>query len=131
MAQIYLPEHNREREQLQQSVNAPDLSQRRKNEERPPRRIGLMDLVIILVIASVISLLVIAPSRWAAPLTPAVLPVYAGYSLLRSSLPLRMDILLPRIVVLEWYWSLCSTFSKAFRFSHFCRRSCWHEWRPT
>jgi NitT/TauT family transport system permease protein len=94
MAQIRLPENTREREQLQSSIIAPDFTLSPRYEERPPRRFGVIDLIIILVVLSVITLLVIAASRWAAPFTPVVtitlspfmLPVYAGYSLLRMIL---------------------------------------------
>jgi NitT/TauT family transport system ATP-binding protein len=88
MAQMYLPEHPRERDQLQSSVSAPDMTLAKGGEERPPRRLGAIDLLIVL---AVVTLLVLAASRWTAPLTPVVhiqlgvgmLPVYAGYSLLR------------------------------------------------
>jgi NitT/TauT family transport system permease protein len=58
------------------------------------RRFGTIDLVVILVAVSGASLLVLAAARWATPLTPAntistspaVLPAYAGYSLLRMIL---------------------------------------------
>jgi NitT/TauT family transport system permease protein len=101
MAQIRLPEQPREREQLQSSVSAPDFIPASSYEERPPQRFGLIDLMVILVGLAVITLLVIAASRWAAPLTPvvtitlspALLPVYAGYSLLRMLLAYLLSLL--------------------------------------
>jgi NitT/TauT family transport system ATP-binding protein len=54
----------------------------------------LIDLVVFFVVIAAISFIVLAASRWSAPLTPAVkidlspgvLPLYAGYSLLRMLL---------------------------------------------
>lgn len=94
MAQIYLPDNDREREQLQSSVNAPDVAPLTRYEEHPARRFGGVDLLITLVVLAGITLLVMAASHWAAPmtpvatiqLTPGMLPVYAGYSLLRMLL---------------------------------------------
>ncbi len=94
MAQIHLPENTRDREQLQRSVSSSGVSREPRNKESIPRRFGIIDLIIILVLLAAVTLLVIAASRWAAPLTPAVkislapgsLPVYAGYSLLRMIL---------------------------------------------
>lgn len=94
MAQIHLPEDTHDREQFQRSVSLPGVSWEPWNKESTPRRFGIIDLVIILVLLAAVTLLVIAASRWAAPLTPAVkisltpgsLPVYAGYSLLRMIL---------------------------------------------
>ncbi len=101
MAQIYLPEHPRERDQLQSSVSAPDMTVAPRSEERPSRRLGFIDAAIALVVLSAVTLLVLAASRWAAPLTPAVhiqlgvgmLPVYAGYSLLRMLLAYLLSLI--------------------------------------
>jgi NitT/TauT family transport system permease protein len=101
MAQIRLPEQPREREQLQSSISAPDSTLSPRYEERLPQRFGLIDVGIILVLLSATTLLVIAASRWAAPLTPvvaitlspALLPVYAGYSLLRMLLAYLLSLL--------------------------------------
>jgi NitT/TauT family transport system permease protein len=101
MAQIHLPEHTREREQLQGNISTSETNQFSRYEERPPRRFGAIDLVIALVLLAVITLLVIAASRWAAPLTPVVtitlapgmLPIYAGYSLLRMLLAYLLSLL--------------------------------------
>ncbi len=101
MAQIHLPEKTREREQLQSSLNAPLVSRSARYEERPPRRFGVLDLLIVLVLLSVMTLLVLAASRWAAPLTPVVtitlspgmLPIYAGYSLLRMLLAYLLSLI--------------------------------------
>jgi NitT/TauT family transport system permease protein len=96
MAQVYIPDSVREREQLQGGVNAPEVSPPReyKGEEATRRRFGGIDVLIALVLLAVITLVVIAASRWTVPLNPAVhidlapavLPVYAGYSLLRMVL---------------------------------------------
>lgn len=58
------------------------------------RHFGAIDVVVLLGVVAAITLLVLAASRWTAPLTPsvtinlspAVLPAYAGYSLLRMLL---------------------------------------------
>ena len=94
MAQVFLPENEREREQLQSSVSAPDVAVSVSQEERAARRFGGADVLIALAILAAVTLLVLAASRWAAPLTPVVtiqltplmLPIYAGYSLLRMIL---------------------------------------------
>jgi NitT/TauT family transport system permease protein len=95
MAQIYIPEGEKEREQLQNAENAPKVARSaRIQEEDTRRRLGGIDVLIALVLIGGITLVVVAASRWAAPLTPvvnidlspAVLPVYAGYSLLRMIL---------------------------------------------
>lgn len=101
MAQTYLPEHPREREQLQSSVSAPDVSLTTPVEGRPSRRLGLIDAALALVFLAAVTLLVMAASRWAAPLQPSVtiqlspimLPVYAGYSLLRMLLAYVLSLL--------------------------------------
>ena len=72
MAQIYLPEHPRERDQLQSSVSAPDVTLAPRIFERPPRRFGVLDLIIALVVLADVTLLVLAASRWAAKLSPVV-----------------------------------------------------------
>jgi NitT/TauT family transport system permease protein len=91
MAQVFVPENPREREQLQGGVGVSDREQRPQRKSYPSRRFGTIDLVVILAIVAAISLLVLAAARWATPLTPAVtinlspsaLPAYAWYSLLR------------------------------------------------
>lgn len=94
MAQIFIPENEREREQLQRGVSAPDRVVAVRQEERVVRRFGGADVLIALGVLAAVTLLVLAAARWAAPLTPvvkiqltpAMLPVYAGYSLLRMIL---------------------------------------------
>ncbi|MBV8822182.1 MAG: ABC transporter permease subunit, partial [Ktedonobacteraceae bacterium] len=94
MAQVYVPESAAEREQLQSGVNSPKKSRSLREEERPQRRFGAIDLLIVLVVLTIIGAVVMAASRWSAPLSqkvqidlsPAVLPAYAGYSLLRMGL---------------------------------------------
>ncbi|MBV9230027.1 MAG: ABC transporter permease subunit [Chloroflexi bacterium] len=93
MAQLYLPENPREREQIQQgaSVRETEEAPRRPREER---RFGAIDLVVFVAVCATIVFLVLAASRWTAPLSPTVsidlsptaLPLYAGYSLLRMVL---------------------------------------------
>jgi NitT/TauT family transport system permease protein len=94
MAQIFIPENEREREQLQRGVSAPDRMMPVPQEERVVRRFGRADVLIALGVLAAVTLLVLGASRWAAPLTPvvkiqltpAMLPIYAGYSLLRMIL---------------------------------------------
>jgi NitT/TauT family transport system permease protein len=94
MAQVYLPDNPREREQLEQGRTIAESTEALVRRPGKPRRFGWIDLVVILVVLALITGLVLAASRWAAPLTPAVaidlsptaLPAYAGYSLLRMVL---------------------------------------------
>jgi len=92
MAQVYVPDDPRVREQLEGGGTT-------AHAEAPPRlrkrqRFGVIDLAVFLAVGAAITLLVLAASRWVAPLTPnvsidlspAVLPAYAGYSLLRMLL---------------------------------------------
>jgi len=93
MAQVYLPDNPREREQLQQGRTA-EPTETLVRHPGTPRRFGWIDLAVILVVLALITGLVLAASRWTAPLTPAVsidlsptaLPAYARYSLLRMAL---------------------------------------------
>lgn len=101
MAQIFVPDNEREREQLQSSVSAPDVSVTEPREERAARRFGGIDALIALVVLAAVTLLVMAASRWVAPLTPVVtiqlsplmLPAYAGYSLLRMILAYLLSLI--------------------------------------
>ena len=101
MAQTYLPQDQRAREQLQSSVSSPAVSLPSREQERPSRRFGILAVLIILVFLSIVTFLVMAASRWAAPLQPLVtislspilLPVYAGYSLLRMLLAYMLSLL--------------------------------------
>jgi len=94
MAQVYLPDNPREREQLQQGRTTAEPTEALVRRPGKPRRFGWIDLAVILVVLALITGLVLAASRWTAPLTPAVsidlsptaLPAYAGYSLLRMAL---------------------------------------------
>jgi NitT/TauT family transport system permease protein len=93
MAQLYLPENPRVRAQLEGGETPAD---RKEQPRRPrkPRRFGGIDLVVFLAFIATATLIVLAAARWTTPLTPAVtidlspsvLPVYAGYSLLRMVL---------------------------------------------
>ncbi len=97
MAQVYVPDNPREREQLEGASGTRDTLEERSFSPRhahTPRRFGFIDLLVLLALVSAIAFLVTAAARWAAPLTPAVkidlsptvLPLYAGYSLLRMIL---------------------------------------------
>jgi len=97
MAQVYVPDNPREREQLQGATGPRDTFKETPPSRRrahAPRRFGFIDLLVFLALISAIAFLVTAAARWAAPLTPAVkidlsptvLPLYAGYSLLRMIL---------------------------------------------
>ncbi len=91
MAQVYTPDNLRDQEQIQQ---IPEIRQRPRRSSRRPRHFGGVDLLVIVFLIAAITFLIIAASRWAAPLTPTVsidlspsaLPLYAGYSLLRMVL---------------------------------------------
>jgi NitT/TauT family transport system permease protein len=103
MAQVFIPESDREREQLQNGVHSPKISPHTPREDgtEERRHVGLVDLVIALVVIGLTTLIVIAASRWTAPLTASVnidlsagaLPVYAGYSLLRMFLGYILSLL--------------------------------------
>src|SRR5579884_721573 len=92
MAQIFLPDTPRARKKLERGKTTAGLME--KAGRRSRRRYGAIDLIVFLGVVAAITLLVIAAARWTAPLTPAVtidlsptvLPVYAGYSLLRMTL---------------------------------------------
>src|SRR5260370_41316714 len=94
MAQVYVPDNPRERAQLQRGEPPAAPKERPRRRSYRPRRLGGIDLVVFLGVVAAITLVVIAAARWTAPLTPvvsidlspAVLPIYAGYSLLRMLL---------------------------------------------
>ncbi len=94
MAQVFVPDNPREREQLQGGIGVSDRLERPQRKEYSLRRLGTIDFIVILAGVAAISLLVLAAARWATPLTPAltislspsVLPEYAAYSLLRMIL---------------------------------------------
>jgi NitT/TauT family transport system permease protein len=97
MAQVYIPESAPEREQLQGGTGPVKQIRPPRQEETEPqerKRFGVIDLVVAVVIIAAITLVITAASRWVAPLNPSinidlsptVLPVYAGYSLLRMLL---------------------------------------------
>nr|HET6904730.1 ABC transporter permease subunit [Ktedonobacteraceae bacterium] len=94
MAQVHIPDNQREREQLQQPSRPQIQEQSTRAERQVKRRFGITDLIIILAVIAAITLLVVAASRWTARFTPTVkidlsftaLPAYAGYSLLRMIL---------------------------------------------
>lgn len=94
MAQVYIPDDPRVREQLEGGGTTPAQAEPPRRRTNIPRRFGIIDLAVFLTVVAAITLLVLAASRWVAPLTPAVsidlspavLPAYAGYSLLRMLL---------------------------------------------
>ena len=94
MAQVYVPDDLRVREQLERGGTPPAGAESPPHRAHKPRRFGVIDLAVLLAVVAAITLLVLAASRWAAPLTPnisidlspSVLPAYAGYSLLRMLL---------------------------------------------
>ncbi|HWE63208.1 MAG TPA: ABC transporter permease subunit [Chloroflexota bacterium] len=100
MAQVYVPDNPRERAQLEQPERGGD--QPRIYHEQPDQRHpGLVDLLVVIALLAAIALLVVAASRWTAPLTPHVhidlsaraLPAYAGYSLLRMLLAYLLSLI--------------------------------------
>jgi hypothetical protein len=101
MAQIRLFEQMRKHSPLQSSGSSSAVSLGRGKDVRPPRHFGFMDAVIVLVGLAAVTFLIMAASRWGAPLTPAVkiqlsplmLPVYAGYSLLRMLLAYLLSLI--------------------------------------
>ena len=94
MAQIFIPDNPREREQLERGETTAELKETSGRRSKRLRHYGVIDLVVFLGVIAAITLLVIAAARWTAPLTPVVtidlsptvLPIYAGYSLLRMIL---------------------------------------------
>jgi len=94
MAQVFVPDNPREREQLEGGVGVSDRLERPQRKEYSLRRFGTIDFIVILAIIAAVSLLVLGVSRWATPLSqtftinlsPSALPAYAGYSLLRMIL---------------------------------------------
>jgi NitT/TauT family transport system permease protein len=101
MAQVYLPDNPRERDQLQQGKSVSGVKEVQPRRSTRPKRRGLVDVVVFVVVLALITLIVLAASRWTAPLTPAVhidlsptaLPAYAGYSLLRMGLGYLLSLL--------------------------------------
>lgn len=93
MAQVYVPDNPRERAQLEQPLRARD-QQQTYTEQAEQRHASGVDLLVAVGVLAGAALLVLAASRWTAPLTPHVhidlsaraLPADAGYSLLRMSL---------------------------------------------
>ena len=73
MAQVFIPENPREREQLQQgnSIREQETHPQRRAEGR---RFGGVDVLLLIVALAAITLLVLAASRWTAPLTPSFIP---------------------------------------------------------
>ena len=94
MAQVFVPDDPRVRKQIERGRTGVDLKAVPSGRPRVPRRFGLIDLIVFLVVIAAVAFIVAAATRWAAPLTPAVkidlsptvLPLYAGYSLLRMLL---------------------------------------------
>ena len=91
MAQVYIPQDPRVREQLEQPSRADDYKSRPYKREAPAarrvkRRFGIVDVLVILVIIAGIALIVLAASHWTARANPTFsidlsfvyLPIYAG-----------------------------------------------------
>ena len=103
MAQVYVPDNPREREQLHRATTelAATVPAQREQRTQVPRRFSSIDLLVLLTLLAALAFLVTAAARWAAPLTPAVsidlaptvLPLYAGYSLLRMLLAYLLSLL--------------------------------------
>jgi NitT/TauT family transport system permease protein len=94
MAQLYVPNDPRLREQIERGGTTAEQEELPPRRTQPKRRFGLVDLTVFLAVIAAIALIVAAASRWIAPFTPSVsislaptvLPIYAGYSLLRMIL---------------------------------------------
>src|SRR5579863_7051998 len=94
MAQVFVPDDPRVRKQIERGGTGADFKGMPHGRSGLPRRFGLVDLIVLLVVIAAITFIVAAATRWAAPLTPTVkidlsptvLPLYAGYSLLRMLL---------------------------------------------
>jgi NitT/TauT family transport system permease protein len=101
MAQVYEPENPQERAQLEQPLRREDSLHQGYPEQPEPRGFSGIDLVIAVAFLAGVALLVAAAARWTAPLTPAVhislsiavLPSYAGYSLLRMFLAYLLSLI--------------------------------------
>ena len=97
MAQVYLPERTEAPVRPPRAPlptprdSAPNDTQSTAPESRRP---GLADAVVIAVLVGVVALIIAAAGRWTAAqnptlqidLSPGVLPLYAGFSLLRMTL---------------------------------------------
>lgn len=101
MAQLFIPHKPRERVQSQAPVVTREASSSTRYSVRGAQHLGIIDLIIVLVLLASFAFLISAAARWAAPLTPnvsinlspAVLPLYAGYSLLRMILGYILSLL--------------------------------------
>ncbi len=94
MAQVFIPNNPREREQLQGTVSKQEVAYNATRGKDIARRYGSIDLLVVLALFAATAFLISAAARWAAPLnptfsidlSPTALPLYAGYSLLRMML---------------------------------------------
>lgn len=94
MAQVYIPDDQKLRQQLEQPSRTPTPRKKTDEVEQVKRQFSGIDIILIVSIIATIALLVAAASRWTARLNPSVqislsfsvLPAYAGYSLLRMIL---------------------------------------------
>jgi NitT/TauT family transport system permease protein len=98
MAQIYLPERT---EEARRTPRAPIAQQAEApNQAKETRTLGLADAAVIAALVGAVALLIAAAGRWTAQQTPsvsislrpAVLPLYAGYSVLRMTLAYILSI---------------------------------------
>ncbi len=63
MAQVFVPDKPREREQLQEGVGVSDRLERPQRKPYTPRWFGTIDFVVFLVIVAAVSLLVLTDAR--------------------------------------------------------------------
>jgi len=118
MAQVYVPDDPRVREQLEGGGTTISRAEPPRRRLHRPRHFGVIDLAVFLAVLAAITLLVLAASRWVAPLTPnvaialspAVLPAYAGYSLLRMLLAYLLSLVFTLI-----YGHIAATHRRAER----------------
>jgi NitT/TauT family transport system permease protein len=101
MAQVFIPHNPREREQAHAGATIHEVSSSTLRVPRRTRRLGVVDLFVVLGLLATFAFLVAAATRWTAPLAPNVsidlsptaLPLYAGYSLLRMALGYILSLL--------------------------------------
>jgi NitT/TauT family transport system permease protein len=101
MALLFIPRKPHEPVQAQIPAVTREVSSSARRSARGARRLGIIDLIIVLALLAGLAFLISAAARWAAPLTPsvsinlspAVLPLYAGYSLLRMMLGYLLSLL--------------------------------------
>jgi NitT/TauT family transport system permease protein len=101
LIQLFVPRKPHEHVQSQMPAVTHEVSSSARRSVRSARRLGVIDLVIVLALLAGLAFLISAATRWAAPLTPnvsinlspTVLPLYAGYSMLRMMLGYLLSLL--------------------------------------